>query len=220
MFQLAQLAQQSEIASTMTWLTFDLTPAMRIEALLKSSSLFSFSASEPETETNTAVENGAGTANPVIGSADTNAPAETEEKMHAQQDRHHCIEAWRHALLLYIERIFKWDHAAGIRPSGIPRLVRITLDHVRCCRRTSQTQKQLLLPVFLAGSETKDDEMQQVVREYCQWWGERSRYNMFHSVPMLLDDVWGGKKWWGAVVDEKTRATGTGNGGKVQFLFG
>ncbi|KAK1143722.1 hypothetical protein N8T08_006122 [Aspergillus melleus] len=222
-FHLAQLAQQSEIASSMTWLTFDLAPVMQIEAHLRNGTSFSSSNSVPPSAPATSTDKASadtrpGPSAPSTERNDTNGAEECEESMHAQEDRHHCIEAWRHSLLLYIERIFKWDRTPSSRPSAIPRLLRITLDHVRCCRRTSQTQKQLLLPVFLAGSETSDDEMQQVVREYCQWWGERSRYNMFHSVPTLLEDVWGGNKWWGAVVDEKTRATG--NGAKVQFLFG
>ncbi|PLB49686.1 hypothetical protein P170DRAFT_357297 [Aspergillus steynii IBT 23096] len=215
MFQLAQLAHQSEIASSMTWLSFDLAPVIQIHSHLKNGKSFSSSFPTPDPPNSTTA---AAASSKEPGNSAENTEEESEESFHAQEDQHHCIEAWRHALLLYIERIFKWDRSSERRPAAIPRLLRITLDHVRCCRRTSQTQKQLLLPVFLAGSETGDEEMQQVVREYCQWWGERSRYNMFHSVPTLLEDVWGGNKWWGAVVDEKTRAAG--NGAKVQFLFG
>ncbi|KAF7588342.1 hypothetical protein BBP40_005870 [Aspergillus hancockii] len=49
--------------------------------------------------------------------------------------------------------------------------------------------------VFLAGSETGDDEIRDLARGYCRWWGERSRYNMFHSVPVLLEDIWSGMRW-------------------------
>ncbi|KAI9043602.1 uncharacterized protein KD926_003372 [Aspergillus affinis] len=161
-FHLAQLAQQSEIASTMTWLTFDLAPIMQIEEQLKNGTPFSSPNSIPtsapasstdKTNANTAT----GPSNTQTERNERNTPEESEEFMHAQEDRHHCIEAWRHALLLYIERIFKWDRSPDSRPSAIP-------------------------------------------------------------FPTLLEDVWGGNKWWGAVVDEKTRAAG--NGAKVQYLFG
>lgn len=204
-FKLAQLAQQSEIASSMTWLTFDVSPVIQIESQLRAWKHSFFTAPGYNTAD----------ADASIDDSDRN---KSESAFHARQDRHHVAEAWRHALLLYIERIFKWDRSRT-QPRSIQRLARITLNHVRCCRRTSQMQKQLLLPIFLAGSETSDKEMQGLVRGYCHWWGKRSRYDMFHSVPQLLDDIWGGSKWWGLVVDEKTKGT-IGENASVQFLFG
>lgn len=201
-FRLAQLAQQSEIASSMTWLTFDLSPVIEIESQLRTWKQSSFTAPEYSTTDDSYHDSG----------------RDSESTFHARQDRHHVAEAWRHALLLYIERIFRWDRSQT-RPRAIQQLARLTLNHVRCCRRTSQMQKQLLLPVFLAGSETGDEEMQSLVRGYCHWWGKRSRYNMFHSVPALLEDIWGGSKWWGVVVDEKTKGA-IGEGVSMQFLFG
>ncbi|KAE8147898.1 fungal-specific transcription factor domain-containing protein [Aspergillus avenaceus] len=200
-FKLAELAHQSTIASTMKWLTLDVTPIAEIEAQLRAwiHPLFTMPRYEQADD-----------------DSSSNATLD-EATFHAHQDRHHCAEAWRYTLLLYIERIFRWDRSQP-RPLSIPAIARLTLNHVRCCRRTSQTQKQLLLPVFVAGSETADDEMRDLVRSYCRWWGERSRYNMFHSVPVLLEDIWSGNKWWGEVVDEKTRAPADGS--KVQFLFG
>lgn len=212
LFQLADLAKQSEIASSMTWLTFDLTPVMEIERQIRNWKATSFASACGLSEDEGALSY----------AADEVAD---EESLHAQQDRHHCVEAWRCALLLYIERMFKWDRNAP-RPKAIARLVRATLTHVRACRRTSQTQKQLLLPVFLAGSETSDADMREFVIQYCKWWGEKSRYNMFNSVPSLLKEVWDGrssrpgqKAWWGEVVDRKTGPQGTCQV-PMQFLFG
>ncbi|KAA8651225.1 uncharacterized protein ATNIH1004_000103 [Aspergillus tanneri] len=196
---LAELAQQKELASSMTWLAFDLTPVLHIEAQIcswKNPSSCSYFATDFE------LNHTAGT---------------DEDTLHARKDRYHCIEAWRHALLLYIERVFKWDRGVS-QPKTMGRLIRSTLDHVRCCRRTSMTQKQLLLPVFLAGSETRDEEMRSVVRRYCRWWGQRSRYHMFHSVPSLLEEIWAAESWWGDVVDSKTR--GTSGQTPVQYLLG
>ncbi|KAI9927546.1 hypothetical protein MW887_003164 [Aspergillus wentii] len=149
LFHLAELAKQKEMSCTMEWLTFNMTPIIAIEQKIMN-----------------------WTNNHVLPSNDTDT--DSEETFHAHQDRHHCAEAWRYTLLIYIERVFKWERQQH-RPRCMPRLVRMTLDHVRSCRRTSQTQKQLLLPVFLAGSETADKDMQGFVKDYCRYWGEKIR---------------------------------------------
>jgi hypothetical protein len=103
----------------------------------------------------------------------------------------------------------------------VARLVRKTLDHIRCCRRTSQTQKQLLLPAFLAGSETSDEDMRDFVKGFCSYWADKSRYSMFSSVPLLLDEIWSTGKWWGAVIDSKTRSRVSDFGkNSMQILLG
>ncbi|KFY08400.1 hypothetical protein V492_06265 [Pseudogymnoascus sp. VKM F-4246] len=208
--QLAELAKQRELAACMAWLTFDLSPVIKIENQIQQwrSSLFA-DAYGPNFDT--IVEN----------ASDSDAEADIEERFHAKQDRYHCAEAWRYALLIYIERVFRWDRKCS-RPLILTWLVRKTMDHVRCCRRTSQTQKQLLLPVFLAGSEMTDEEMRGFARQYCEWWANKSRYNMFNSVSSLLEDIWEeghSNAWWGSVIDRKTRSTGVGDPG-VQYLFG
>ncbi|KAH8422334.1 Zn(II)2Cys6 transcription factor [Aspergillus melleus] len=200
LFSLAELAHQRELASSMTWLSFDLTPIVQIEDHIRQwgHPLYSGHLVEPDSDSED------------FEQAD-------EAGFNDQQDRHHCAEAWRHCLLLYIERVFKWERGTP-RPNALSRLARITLDHVRCCRKTSLTQKQLLLPVFLAASETSSEEMRDIARGYCQWWGDRSRYHMFHSVPALLEEIWAGDCWWGSIVDSKTR--GTASQVPVQFLLG
>ncbi|CAI7632592.1 unnamed protein product [Penicillium crustosum] len=198
LFQLSELAKQCEVALSMKWLTFNMTPITKIEHEL------------------------------IEWKNDTDSPSSdddsdlTEEdaikQFHEQQDRYHCAEAWRYALLLYLEYIFKGDRQR--RSICVTRLVRKTIDHIRCCRRTSQTQKQLLIPVFLAGSETSDDDMRHFVKEYCAYWGEKSRYSMFNSVPVLFDEIWATGKWWGAVIDSKTRPSSGHGQGAMQLLFG
>ena len=161
--QLAELAKQRELAACMTWLTFDLSPVIKIEREIQQwqSSLFA-DAYGPNFDSI------------VEKASDSDAEADIEERFHSKQDRYHCAEAWRYSLLIYIERVFRWDRKCA-RPLILTWLVRKTLDHVRCCRHTSQTQKQLLLPVFLAGSETTDEEMRRFTRKYCKWWANRSR---------------------------------------------
>lgn len=203
LFDLAELARQNEIARSMKWITFNMTPVIEIEEKLTQwSHTPSPSSSTPTNED-------------IPGLSDT----EIEKQFHESQDRYHCAEAWRYALLLYLESVFKRDngHRRCGRSPVITRLVRKTLDHTKCCRRTSQTQKQLLLPVFLAGSETSDPEMRDFVKDYCTYWGDKSGYSMFNSVPVLLDEVWSSGMWWGVVVDNKTRGLGQG---PTQVLLG
>ncbi|CAI7632684.1 unnamed protein product [Penicillium palitans] len=198
LFQLSELAKQCEVALSMKWLTFNMTPITKIENEL------------------------IGWKNDADSPSSDNDSDLTEEdaikQFHEQQDRYHCAEAWRYALLLYLEYIFKSDHKR--RSISVNRLVRKTIDHIRCCRRTSQTQKQLLIPVFLAGSETSDEDMRHFVKEYCAYWGEKSRYSMFNSVPVLFDEIWATGKWWGAVIDSKTRPSSSHGHGATQLLFG
>lgn len=181
LYNLAELARQSEIASSMKWLSFDLAPVIDAEQKL----------TEWENDLDPIIQ----AQSPDISDVDA------EKHLHEWQDRYHCAEAWRCALLLYIESVFK--RVSQKSSFAITRLVRSTLDHVRCCRRTSQTQKQLLLPIFLAGSETSDGDMRIFVKDYCSYWGEKSRYNMFNSVPALLEEIWASGNWWGTVVDSK-----------------
>ncbi|CAG8421158.1 unnamed protein product [Penicillium salamii] len=195
LFHLAELAQQSEIARSMEWLSFNISPVIAIEKKLGEW----INDLSPE-------EN------------DLDLPnAEAEDRLHEQQDRYYCAEAWRFTLLLYIESVFKSDRQK--RPFAVNKLVRKTIDSIRCCRRTSQTQKQLLLPVFLAGSETSNEDMRNFVKDYCSYWGDKSRYGMFNSTPILLDEIWTTGRWWGEVIDSKAGPSGHGQA-QTQLLFG
>lgn len=199
LFHLAELAMQSEIALSMEWLSFNIAPVMDIEqGLIQWKNEHELSLWDNE----------------------QSLPDEDIEKQyHEQQDRYHCAEAWRCALLLYLERVFKSDRQR--RQPAVHKLVRRVFDHIRCCRRTSQTQKQLLLPIFLAGSETSDEEMRGFTKEYCSYWGQKSRYSMFNSVSLLLDEVWATQEWWGAVINSKTKAPKSSPGQlPEQLLFG
>ncbi|KAJ5097066.1 hypothetical protein N7456_007787 [Penicillium angulare] len=186
LYNLSELAQQSEIASSMTWLTFNITPI--IEAEEKLNQWQNKFVPLPQDQ------------NLDISDEDL------ERQLHEQQDRYHCAEAWRCALILYIESVFKRDSSQR-RSFSLTLMARKTLDHIRCCRRTSQTQKQLLLPIFLAGSETYDNDMRNFVKDYCLYWAEKSRYSMFSSVPMLLEEIWTTDQWWGAIIDSKRKAS-------------
>jgi hypothetical protein len=109
-----------------------------------------------------------------------------------RRNRFHCIEAWRHAIMLFVARAFcQKQDVFGIRK--ITHLARIILDSVRCIPQTEFFQKQLLLPVFLAGSEAESEIDRAFVRQYIQHWNETSRFEHFGSAGELLEDVW--KDW-------------------------
>lgn len=80
-------------------------------------------------------------------------------------------------------------------------------------------QKQLLLPVFLAGCETTDEKLRQEAREYCAWWNERTRYGMFDTANTLMEEAWADDRagtWWGSLIDQKSGSVADGR----QYLFG
>lgn len=109
---------------------------------------------------------------------------------------------------------------------------RETLSHVRAVRQSSQTQKQLLLPIFWAGSETSDPELRDFAHKYCEWWADKSRYQMFLSVSSVFCEIWEqldkcagyseGKEmpWWGTVIDNKTKGGPGVQKTGIHFLFG
>ena len=130
----------------------------------------------------------------------------SEDDPDARRDRFHCIEAWRHAILLYTCRVFtRLNDPAGLRK--IVHLARVTLDHVRSISRNSFIQKQVLLPVFLAGSEVDREVDRAWIREYCRHWSAAARFYMFESTRFLLEDIWKDwdpstrdSYWWGLKV--------------------
>ena len=151
-----------------------------------------------------------------------------EDDPDARRDRFHCIEAWRHAILLYTCRVFtRSQDPAGLRK--INHLARVTLDHVRCISRRSFIQKQVLLPVFLAGSEVGDDGDRSLIREYCRHWSTASRFYMFESARFLLEDIWKdwdlstrASYWWGLKVggSDSHTTNGDANNLPTQVLLG
>lgn len=181
LFDLAELARQREIASSMKWLSFSTVPIVEIKMELirwkndHDAPLVGDGADGEEEEEE--------------GKESVILNSEAEEQLHAQQDRFHCAETWRCALLLYLERVFQSDNTHKSRRLAVSKLARRIINHSQCCRRTSQTQKQLLLPIFLAGCETADAEMREFVKGYCTYWGERSRYSMFNSASVVRGDL-------------------------------
>lgn len=146
---------------------------------------------------------------------------DVEDAAHYKEDLHHCAEAWRYGLLTYIARVFEWQRGQPAPPI-LGFLARKTLSHVSSCRSMSTLQKQLLLPVFLAGCETDDAHLREVARSYCCWWNERSRYDMFLTAHAMLEEVWlddDPQSWWGSIIDQKSRLM-TGSGEARQYLFG
>ncbi|KAK5042119.1 hypothetical protein LTR13_001925 [Exophiala sideris] len=222
--QLAEMARQKELADSMEFLTFDMTAVLDIEQQLLNwkNSL--------EVEVSAGYVRG-GSINLLDDDGEDESPTTSEEgenegEYSRQRDDYHCMEAWRYALLLYIQRVFRWNRQSHRRPRAILPLTCKIIEHCRNCRKTSQVQKQLLLPIFLAGAEARDKDVQDTVRAYCLWWGARSRYGMFYSVSSLLEEYWenkpskdGSPVWWGSFLDSKSHP---GRAGDVtaQFLFG
>ena len=130
-----------------------------------------------------------------------------EASMHQDMDSMHCAEAWRHGLLLYVHRVFRWEPGHGT-PARITWRARVTADHVFACREDSLVAKQALLPLFFAGCELRDESPRTKILWLCSLWNDVTRYHMFDSAVPLLKEVWAeqerkgfGNVWWGQVVD-------------------
>ena len=207
MFRLGLYAREFELAAHMTCVKFDLGPVLAVEAAIKNWRAPQFD--DPDAEFGQA-----GSCSSILPDAEAMDPTEA---MHYPQDLHHCAQAWRFALLLYIERVFKWQRDEPV-PPNLGFLARKTLNNVTSCRPSDMVQKQLLLPVFLAGCETVDDNLREEARKYCFWWGEKTRYNMFLTTLGLLEEIWENKEpgsWWGSLMDTKC-----GVSAPRQYLFG
>ncbi|EXJ85836.1 hypothetical protein A1O1_06205 [Capronia coronata CBS 617.96] len=150
---------------------------------------------------------------------------EDDESLQQARDQYHSCEAIRYSLLIYALQVFQDDEGETTRASVSTKLrylSRVALDHVCSIRPSSPTQKQLLLPIFLAGAQTTFDRHKNFIREYCRQWFETFGYHMFTSVIGILEEVWAGQDeadrgpWWGEVVD-RWRQAGHGD---VDFCFG
>ena len=151
----------------------------------------------------------------------TDDTTENEEKIHNWHDYRNACNAWKYAILLYLARVLKWDRVGRSRLPEATSLSRLILDSVRSCRPVSSLRKQLLFPLFLAGSESMDPYSRRFVKDYCEEWYRNSRYTMFMEALILLQDIWAQKDmkeddygvWWGGVIGNKP-PLGSG------FLFG
>ena len=203
MVRLGSYAREFELAATMVCVKFDVDPVLEVETAIR----------EWKDETYGDVYE--------LCSAKGLPEGYSWASMMHHEDLHHCAEAWRYALLLYINRVFKWERDMPPSPS-LPFLARKALNHVMSCRRDSMVQKQLLLPVFLAGCETTDEHLRQEAKQYCTWWSNRTRYDMFSTTIELLEEVWSSDSetaWWGSLIDEKSRSGNKLSEGR-QYLFG
>ncbi|KAJ2985170.1 hypothetical protein NUW58_g5678 [Xylaria curta] len=205
MIRLASYAREYELASTMTYVKFDMDLISDAARKIKE---------WHNPRLNDYTEN-----DPAAGGSD-HGDTDPADVLQYREDIYHCAEAWRYALLLYIERVFKWRNQPA--SSLVRFLARRTLNHVLACRRTSMVQKQLLLPVFLAGCEVTDEYLQQQALLYCHWWNEQARYEMFLTAAGLLEEIWvkhDPREWWGSILDQKARESGTSSPPR-QYLFG
>lgn len=143
-------------------------------------------------------------------------------------DKHHCVEAWRGALLLYILRVFK---SKWVSPQVIGLASRVILDHIQFISRTGTVQKQVLLPMFLAAAEVSDRRDREMAQEYCRYWTRMNGYSLFKDAEKLLMEIWrerdaseGNDFWWAMVIDRyETESVGSMESPKrllPQFLLG
>lgn len=216
MFRLGKYAHEFELASRMTCVAFDMGPVLEVEKAIKEWRATEYA--DPDVDFSQL---------PATLDLPRDCHASPVETAHYIQDLHYSAQSWRFALLVYIERVFKWRHS-GVSTMRISLLARKALDNALSCRRSVMVQKQLLLPVFLAACETEDETLREAARDYCSWWSDKTRYDMFITTLGLLEEVWTSAEndtgsWWGSLIDLKSgagTATCSNHPSTRQYLFG
>jgi Fungal specific transcription factor domain len=205
MFRLGTYAREFELTLHMTCVNFDMAPVLAVEKAIKEWRPPQYNDLDVDFMPDTACLPDGWDQDPV-------------QEAHYIQDLYHCAQAWRLALLVYIERVFKWRRGEASL-TRISLFARKALNNVFSCRRSVMIQKQLLLPIFLTACETDDEDLRQKVRDYCSWWGGKTRYDMFITTLGLLQEVWAAEAdpdvWWGSLIDQKSGVSST-----RQYLFG
>lgn len=206
MYELATYAHEFELASRMTCVTFEMAPVLTVEKAIKEWQPPYLSESDADID------------HLSTATLPTDCNSDPVQAAHYVQDLYHCAQAWRFALLIYIERVFKWRRQEASQ-TRLSLFARKTLNNMSSCRRSVMVQKQLLLPVFLAACETDDENLRDEARDYCKWWAGQTRYEMFITSLGMLEEVWASSadtnNWWGSLIDEKF-----GYGSTQQYLFG
>lgn len=103
------------------------------------------------------------------------------------KSRYHCGEAWKKCLMLYILQLDMQRSDIELK-----RLSNHILNHVFQIDRLKhvQIQKQVLLPVLIAGAEIRDSKCRDMIREYCQYWSKEVGFWMFSSILDMLEKGW------------------------------
>jgi hypothetical protein len=181
MAKIIQLMVQHKMAQENQWLTFDMTPVDEVEDTLRDFPI-------------------------VPPSYDTNLD---EEALDMAVDRYHCDQTWRNGLLLYIARVFRWPRNGPV-PGNVRFLARRIIDHTRCMRGEVTYQKQTLLPMFLAGAESRREDDRDFIREYCARWTRSCGFKMFDDVRSYLEEIWREQElpgmqdiWWATVIEKQ-----------------
>jgi hypothetical protein len=206
MIRLGAYAREFELSSHMTCVIFDMGPVLAVEKAIKEWRAPQYDGPDVDLP------------HSLAAGLPQDWGLDPIQATHYVQDFYHCAQAWRFALLIYIERVFKWRRGeASLARIGF--FARKALNNMMSCRRSVMIQKQLLLPVFLAACETDDENLREEARDYCSWWGLKTRYEMFITALDLLEEVWEASadpnSWWGALIDQKSK-----DGSTRQYLLG
>ena len=207
MTRLGTYAREFELASHMTCVTFEMGPVLAVEKAIKGWK--APRCDDPDSDL---------TQSEHFSLLPEEWTTDPTEAAHCVEDLYHCAQAWRFAMLLYIERVFKWRRNEGSKVR-MSMYARKTLNSVQACRKGHLIQKTVLLPVFLAACETDDENLKEEARDYCRWWGGKTRYDMFITTLALLEEVWAAsgnpESWWGSLIDQKSAL-----GSSTQYLLG
>lgn len=107
------------------------------------------------------------------------------DKMH---DKMHGANLWRYTLLLYSARTLRRLPGLDLRVQSLARRV---LENARAIPMTHNgPSKQHLLPILLAASEERNQEMRAFAIDYMTYWGSELRFPVWEDALDLLKNIW------------------------------
>lgn len=149
-----------------------------------------------------------------------------EDDVLKSPDKFHLFEAWRKGILLYATRVFAVEsQSSTLLSRKTTYLSRLVLDHIRCIREETELRKQVLLPLFLAGAETKVEEDRKFCTFFCDGLATQTTYQLFGDISNVLQQIWNRQhhdddQWWGSFVSGRSQKDGGALNPVPQLLIG
>lgn len=149
-----------------------------------------------------------------------------EDDVLKSPDKFHLFEAWRKGILLYATRVFAVEsQSSTLLSRKTTYLSRLVLDHIRCIREETELRKQVLLPLFLAGAETKVEEDRKFCTSFCDGLAAQTTYQLFGDISNVLQQIWNRQhhdddQWWGSFVSGRSQKDGGALNPVPQLLIG
>ncbi|KAF2102544.1 hypothetical protein NA57DRAFT_52112 [Rhizodiscina lignyota] len=128
------------------------------------------------------------------------------DSVHQNQDKNitALTDCWRLGMLLYCTRVFHQSEASQTKARMLAEEIMWLIHDLPA---NSATQKQCLLPLFLAGCEMDSFRFRSIAIDFCKRWKDKTGLWLFQSALDLMQLVWASMDenpvkdvWWGDII--------------------